>query len=244
MKRLMIALMLVVLCFSLCLLSADKPLSLSGTYVQDVKNSDPFPKYSSAGGFGGGGFGGGGFGGGGFGGGMGGPGMGGPGMGGPGMGGPGMGGPGMGGPGMGGPGGGSGKKGDPNSQPSMVTMETRLTIQQTDKEIQLSTVIAANGQPGPPIIETFSLDGAEKVEMQKNPNSAAQTKQVTKAKLKKDKLEVSTSTTYPPSPQYNASMTMEMKREYSLSKDGKTLTVKMSMGGMMPWSQKLIYVKE
>jgi hypothetical protein len=234
MKRLMIALVLAVLCFNLCLLSADKPLSLSGTYVQDVKNSDPFPKYSNAGGFGGGGFGGGGFGGGGFGGG---------GFGG-GMGGPGMGGPGMGGPGMGGPGGASAKKSDPNANAPQVTRETRLTIQQTEKEIQLSTVITTNGQPGQPIIEKFSLDGAENVEMQTNQNSAVQTKKVTKAKLKKDKLEVNTNTTYPPSPQYNASMTMEMKREYSLSKDGKTLTVKMSMGGMMPWSQKLIYVKE
>jgi hypothetical protein len=35
-----------------------------------------------------------------------------------------------------------------------------------------------------------------------------------------------------------------MEREYSPSKDGKTLTVKMSMGGMMPWSQKLIYAKQ
>jgi hypothetical protein len=210
MKRLMIALVLAVLCFNLYLLAADQPLSLSGTYVQDVKNSDPFPKYSNAGGFGGGGFGGG------------------------------MGGPGIGGPGMGGP----VKKSDPNSQPPQVTTETRLTIQQTDKEIQLATVITTNGQQGPPIIENFKLDGEEKVQMMKSPNSSVETKQVTKAKLKKDKLEINTSTTYPPSPQYNASMTMDMKREYSLSKDGKTLTIKMSMGGMMPWSQKLIYVKE
>jgi hypothetical protein len=234
MKRPIIALGLAVLCFGLYLSAADQPLSLSGTYVQDVKGSDPFPKYSNAGGFGGGGFGGGGFGGGGFGGGMGGP----------GMGGPGMGGPGMSGPGMGGPGGAPGKKSDPNANAPQVTRETRLTIQQTEKEMQLSTVIATNGQPGQPIVETFSLDGEEKVAMIKSPNSSVETKQVTKAKLKRDKFEVSTSTTYPPSPQYNASMTMEMKREYSLSKDDKTLTVKMSMGGMMPWSQKLIYVKQ
>jgi hypothetical protein len=229
MKRRMIALGLAVLCFSLYLLAADQPLSLSGTYVQDVKSSDPFPKYSNAGGFGGGGFGGGGFGGGGFGG---------------GMGGPGMGGPGMGAPGAGGPGAGGQGKGGPNSNAPQVTRETHLTIQQTEKEMQLSTVITTNGQPGQPIVEKFSLDGEEKVAMIKSPNSSVETMQVTKAKLKRDKFEVSTTTTYPPSPQYGGSMTMEIKRDYSLSKDGKTLTVKMSMGGMMPWSQKLIYVKE
>ena len=233
MKRRMIFLGLAVLCLNLCLLASDQVLSLSGTYVQDAKSSDPFPKFANGGGFGGG-FGGGGFGGGGFGGGMGGP----------GMGGPGMGGPGMGGPGMGGPGPGQGKKTDPNSKTPPVTTETRLTIQQTEKEMQFTTVVTVNGQQGQPIMENFNLDGEEKIQMIKNQNSAVDTKQITKAKLKKDKFEVITNTTYPPSPQYNASMTMEMKREYSLSKDGKTLTVKMSMGGMMPWSQKLVYVKQ
>ena len=238
MKRRMVALGLAVLCFNLYLSAADQPLGLSGTYIQDVKKSDPSPKFS------GGGFGGGGYGGGGYGGGMGGPGMGGPGMGGPGMGGPGMGGPGMGGPGMGGPGtGGTRGTGGARGTTPQVTTVTRLTIQQTEKEIQLMTVITTNGQQGPPIIENFKLDGEENVQMLQSPNSTGQTRQVTKAKLKKDKLEIRTSTTYPPSPQYG-SMTTEMKREYSLSKDGKQLIVKMSMGGMMPWQQKLVYLKQ
>jgi hypothetical protein len=68
MKRL-IALGLMVLCLNFILWATDQPVNLSGTCIQDAKNSDPFPRMVGGGGFGDG---------------MGGPGMGGPGAGRPG----------------------------------------------------------------------------------------------------------------------------------------------------------------
>lgn len=138
----------------------------------------------------------------------------------------GMGGP-MGGPPMGAPGNGA--------PPPKV--ESTLTIEQNGDELQVSNVLTTNGVAGAPIVEKFVLDGKQRVELVKGFGSDTQNKQTTKAKAKKNKVEVSVKTAYP-------SFTSEMVREYNLSKDRKKLTLTITTLGTFPTQQKLIYLSK
>jgi hypothetical protein len=235
-----------VLILGLSVLAADQPVSLSGTWILDSKKSDPAPRpimNLGAPGFNTGGMGGG-MGGampgggmdggmpdGGMGGGMPGGGMGG------GMPGGGMGG-GMPGGGMGGgmPGGGRGPGAAQSPEGN-----APLVIDQTANEIKISRSVIMNGKEAP-IVESYALDGKEIVETLPVPNTQESVKRTTKAILKKNKFEVHTVI---PNPQGK----YETKKEYSLSKDGKVLTVKTSTRRQMGMNvfdtvQRQIYDKQ
>ena len=196
---------LFILCMNLYAGAADEPANFSGTWIIDSKNSDPFPHpirdlgapgmVVMPGGMGGGMPGG-------MGGGM--PG---------GMGGrnarrhgrwyAGGGMPG----GM--PGGGAGGMKLPEPKP--------LVIQQNGIEIQISQTIAMNGKEIP-MVEKYKLDGSEDVKMMPVPNVQEPVKIVTTATAKKNKFKLRTISYFPKNK-------TDLKKEYSLSKDGKTLSV-------------------
>jgi hypothetical protein len=218
-----------VLILGLSVLAADQPVSLSGTWILDSKKSDPAPRpimNLGAPGFNTGGMGGGMPGGGMPGGGMDG-----------GMPGGGMGG-GMPGGGMGGgmPGGGRGPGAAQSPEGN-----APLVIDQTANEIKISRSVIMNGKEAP-IVESYALDGKEIVETLPVPNTQESVKRTTKAILKKNKFEVHTVI---PNPQGK----YETKKEYSLSKDGKVLTVKTSTRRQMGMNvfdtvQRQIYDKQ
>lgn len=112
-----------------------------------------------------------------------------------------------------------------------------LTIRHEGREVQMTNVISTNGVAGPAIVENFILDGEERLELVKGVNSDTTNKQTTSAKLKKNKLEINIKTESP-------RFTTEMKKEYSLSKDGQRLTLKITTYGFMPTEQKLVYLRQ
>jgi hypothetical protein len=138
--------------------------------------------------------------------------------------------------GMGGMGGGRGMGGMSRGPQQPTTMV--LVIEQTPTEMKIKNV---KGQFGQDIIETFALDGKEKVETvgqsQFNPKG---NKQITKVKLDKEKFTVTQKTNYS-SPFGNSTGTL--KKEYSLSKDGKLLTMKIT-NTMAQTVQKLVFNKQ
>jgi len=92
-----------------------------------------------------------------------------------------------------------------------------MVIQQNGIEIQITNTV--NGQP---TVETFLLNGKnveESVPPPPFPPSQDTGTKKTKASWKKDTFTVQQSTKYPKSQN-------DVKKEYSLSKDGQTLTVK------------------
>ena len=91
-----------------------------------------------------------------------------------------------------------------------------------------------------PIIENYTLDEKKLEEMVQAPFSTEKVKKTTKAKLKKNKFRVDIVTAgVPPQPQTN------LKKEYELSKDGKTLTLEVTNDmGMFQSIQKLVYKKQ
>ncbi len=141
----------------------------------------------------------------------------------------GMGGPGMMG-GMGGPGGGMGRGGQQANK--------TLVIQQTPQEITITNKGANNGKD---IVEVFKLDGIVIKEMVQVAGMwgqpATQAKQETKVKLSGSKFEVTQ--------KVKSNTPTSLKKTYSLSKDGKVLTLKVvnnqQYGGTQ---QKLVYNKE
>jgi hypothetical protein len=213
MKRVAMLAGIFVICVNLCAWAADDPANFSGTWILDSKNSDPFPHpirdlgapgmVVMPGGMGGGMPGG-------MGGGM--PG---------GMGG-GMPG-GMGGGMPGGMGGGIPGGGMPGTMPGggaggMKMAEPKpLVIQQNGSEVQISQTMIMNDKEIP-MAEKYKLDGSEDVKMMPVPNIQEPVKVVTTATLKKNKIKTRR-TTYIPKNKG------DLKKEYSLSKDGKTLTV-------------------
>jgi hypothetical protein len=135
-------------------------------------------------------------------------------------------------PGGGFPGGGMGRgaQGPGGNIPPMV-------IEQKESELRIITMIKAMGKDMP-LLEKYICDGAEHAEMVPVQGSPSPVKMVTKATWKKKKLQVRTVIHFP----NNRS---ETKKEYSLSEDGKTLTVKTSttiLAGEMIQNQ--IYHKE
>jgi hypothetical protein len=142
------------------------------------------------------------------------PGRGGGGMpGGPGGGG-GFGGPGGGG-GFGGPGGGGGVPGGKPVQPSE---PPPLVIKQTESEIEIAGTTKGMGGKDFPINEKFKLDGKDMEDMVPVMGSQNTVKRITQVSLKKNKLQVKQKTKNPAGDN-------ETKKEYSLSKDGKQLTL-------------------
>lgn len=192
-------------------LAADEPANFSGTWIQNMKESDPAPVpirnlgaptnvERMGGGFPGGMGGGGGF-------------------------------PG----GMGG--------GLPGSKPNQPPAEPApLVIEQTENEIQIKSTAKGMGGADTPITESHKLDGKDLVEMVPYPNSPDPVKRTTKVSLKKNKLQIKQTTATPQGDN-------EIKKDYSLSKDGKklTLNVKTTMGMglmVMQTEQKMVYYRQ
>ncbi|MBN1568959.1 MAG: hypothetical protein JXA73_14005 [Acidobacteria bacterium] len=204
--------------------AADTPVSFSGTWIINMEKSDAVarpimgPGNSGVGDVSRGG--------GGFGGGMGMPSG--------GMGGGGFGG-GMGMPpgGMGGPGGGPAPKAPQNPSP--------LVIEQTETDMKITSYMKGMDGKDAPMVESFKLDEKDLVEMVPAPFSKEKVKKTTNTKLKKNKFQVRIETANAPPAQGSA----KLKKEYSLSKDGKTLTLEVSNNmGFMPTVQKLVYNKQ
>jgi hypothetical protein len=89
-----------------------------------------------------------------------------------------------------------------------------------------------------PVVENYILDGAEHAQTTQIPGSPDSVKVVTSAKLKKNSLLVRITT-------YGPKNKGEIKKEFSLSKDGNTLTVRSSnMTPMGEMVQAQVYHKE
>jgi hypothetical protein len=91
-----------------------------------------------------------------------------------------------------------------------------------------------------PIVESFKLDEKELVEMVPAPFSKEKVKKTTSAKLKKNKFQTRVETNNAPPMQGSSTV----KKEYALSKDGKTLTLEVTTGGMFQSVQKIVYNKQ
>ncbi len=147
--------------------------------------------------------------------------------------------------GMGGMGGGMGGMGGgfpggfpkPKSKTPAAPVEPPpLVIEQAADSIRITNTV--NGKP---IVENFPLDGKEKVEAVPVPNSDQQGKKKTKVSLKGNKFKVQEVTE-------TGAARNELKKEFELSDEGKTLTLKiktMNQMGMMvnQTEQKLVYHK-
>jgi hypothetical protein len=111
------------------------------------------------------------------------------------------------------PGGGGGGQGGPQ--------EVTLVLKQTDNELSLTRKASMGGQERPAVEAKFTLDGKESVNSM--PGRGGQTTQVkSKAKWNKDKLVIE-SVRNVSTP--NGDFEITTKDEYSLSSDGKVLTV-------------------
>jgi hypothetical protein len=221
MKKSIAVICLTVLLLSLCAWSEENPAGFSGSWVIDNTKSDLYPRplmnLGAPGLSSGGPFGG-----------MGGMGGGPPG----GMGGgpPG----GMGGPpsGMGGPPGGTGTGKGPQAPPQVPPM----VIQQNGSDLQIASSMNINGKEVPMTL-TYKCDGSEQVSSMPVP-SQDPVKVITKATCKNGKIQIRTQTMYPNNP-------VEMKKSYSLSKDGKVLTVKSETSSVMTQTiQNQIYTRQ
>jgi hypothetical protein len=127
------------------------------------------------------------------------------------------------------PGGGMGGRGG-GGAPQMMT----LVIEQTESDIKITNV--KGGMGGQDAVEDFKLDGKPKEEMVTAPMVQNKVKKVTKAKISKDKFETAEKT--------NTQFPTEMKKSYSLSNDGKTLTLKLNSSGFGGFTQKLVFQKQ
>jgi hypothetical protein len=95
--------------------------------------------------------------------------------------------------------------------------EPPMIIRQSETELEIARTLKVNGKDVP-VVDKYKTDGSEAVSMMPIPNSSDQIKISTKATLKKNKFEVRTTNFYPQGK-------TEIKREYTLSKDGQTLTL-------------------
>jgi hypothetical protein len=143
----------------------------------------------------------------------------------------GRGGMGMPGGGMGGgfPGGGfpgEGRGGRGGAGTPGVNATVFLVIEQKENEVKLTVKSQVEGKEMPPYSEVFTYDGKRRENMISFPNSPDKFKQTTKAALKKNNIEVEQITYYP-------QMQVQVKRVYSLSKDGKTLIQKTTNSTLM-----------
>jgi hypothetical protein len=112
-----------------------------------------------------------------------------------------------------------------------------LVIQQSETEMEISRITNANGKEIP-IIDKYKTDGSENVSMVQVPNSPDPVKVVTRATLNKNKFVVIMASS-------TSQGKNEVKREYSLSKDGKTLTLNTTNTGPKgQLVQKQVYQKQ
>ena len=112
-----------------------------------------------------------------------------------------------------------------------------LVIQQSETEMEISRITNANGKEIP-IIDKYKTDGSENVSMVPVPNSPNPVKVVTRATLNKNKFVVIMASS-------TSQGKNEVKREYSLSKDGKTLTLNTTNTGPKgQLVQKQVYQKQ
>jgi len=200
MNRPIIAVIVVSLCLGICAWAADQEGNFAGTWVLDKEKSDLFPKplmgdYSGVAVSEGRGT--------------------------AGMGGPaatGRAGGGFGG-GPGGFGGGPGGFGGMPGRGGAAPEPAPLVIEQSGDDVKLTISMNMAGKMIP-YTEVIKCDGKESEAMVQVPGSTNKLKQVTKATIKKNKLQVEKITHYP---DYQG----KVKRVYSLSKEGKTLTMKM-----------------
>jgi hypothetical protein len=109
---------------------------------------------------------------------------------------------------------GDGGEGMPRAQMQNLTLQ----IVQTDKEVQTTRKFAIDGEERT-ISQTFALDGSQS----NNPASNGRGEFVSKSTLKKDKF-VNLGTQIMKRGERSFDVTVE--EEYSLSRDGKTLTIK------------------
>lgn len=103
------------------------------------------------------------------------------------------------------------------SGPQQAMDEPPMIIRQSETDLEISRTAKMNGTDVP-VVDKYKTDGSEAVSMMPMPNSTDQIKISTKATLKKNKFTVRTINFYPQGKS-------EIKREYTLSKDGKTLTL-------------------
>jgi len=223
MKRLISILFLSLLFLVLNAWAADQTVNLAGTWILDGQKSDPFPHPLQN---------------------LGAPQMGGSqgnlegGGGGGGRGGTLSGGD-MGG-GMPGGGMGGGMPRGGTRGPGMGTVPAQtppMIIEQNETQLKISRTGMVQGKPTP-VFETYLLDGEEHAQTTQIPGSPDPIKVVTSTKLKKNSLQVHITT-------YGPKNKGEMKREFSLSKDGKTLTVNSTNSTPTgDWVQRQVYHKQ
>jgi hypothetical protein len=203
MKLLISILLFSLLCPILNTWAAEQQVNLAGTWILDAKKSDPFPQPLRN-------------------------------LGAPQMGGSSRGeemdgggrgstpagkdpGGGMPGDGMGGgiPGGGTSRFG---RGPQPTAQNAPMVIEQNETELRISRTGSVMGKETP-VLESYLVDGAEHTQMNQLSGAPDPVKVVTSAKLKKNSLLVRITI-------YNPKNKTDVKREFALSKDGKTLTVK------------------
>ena len=120
--------------------------------------------------------------------------------------------------------------------PTAPAEQPPLIIEQAADSIRITNTV--NGKP---IVESFLLDGEEKVETVPVPNSDRQGKKKTKVSLKGNKFKVQEVTE-------TGAARNELKRDFELSDGGKTLTLKIKTTNQMGMivnqtEQKLVYHK-
>jgi hypothetical protein len=123
----------------------------------------------------------------------------------------------------------------PRMQP--IGEQAPIVIEQTESEMHISSTVKSPDGKDIPIIENYKFDGNELVEMVPVPGSPNPVKRITKATLKKDTYQFSQKSSSPFG-------TTELKKEYILSKDGKTLTLLITNKSMFRTFQRLVYHKQ
>ena len=109
--------------------------------------------------------------------------------------------------------------------------------------MRIPTVVKGmGGSPDTPVVERFKFDEKDLVEMVPVPNSPKPLKRTTKVSFSKNKIQVKQTTA-------TSQGDNEYKRTYSLSKDGKQLTLNIkttiAMGlQVMQTEQKLVYNRQ
>jgi hypothetical protein len=116
-----------------------------------------------------------------------------------------------------GPMGGGGRGMSGGRGPQMPVASPPLMIRQSESLVEIARITKVSDKEVP-VVDKFKIDGSEDVSMVQVPNSPDPVKVTTRATLKKGKFVVLMTSFIPRGKS-------EMKKEYSLSKDGKTLTL-------------------
>jgi hypothetical protein len=120
---------------------------------------------------------------------------------------------------------------------SLIARDVPLVITQTETEIKIINTLKVKGE-NVPNIENYRLDGEEHEEtIPFGPDDEA--KKISKAKLNKNKIKIEITSFNPEGRKFLTN------KEFSLSKDGKTLTLVVSMQSpFLLTSEKRVYEKE